>query len=157
MKNEILIDLAILSPEHRKKLDIRIWLYLYILHMISSEDNTVNNWDDKRAAKRLGVTLSTIIRQRKQLELDDYLLYCEEEKELLLLPLQPTMNAKQRLLAVGVEPGPVKNIVTKYSEEYINFHLEWYNETLQKGISRSPGWLVNNIIKNRSLKRQNSS
>lgn len=154
MKNKILIDSTILSPEHRKKLDIRIWLYLYISHILSSEDDTVNDWDDKMVARTLGVTLSTIIRQRKQLELDGYILYSEEDKDLFLLPLQPTMNVKRRLLAVGVEPGPAEHIIAKYSEEYIKFHLDWYSDTLEP---RSPGWLVNNIIQNRSPKKKKSN
>ncbi len=79
-KTWIKLKRGLVEPKHRDKLGIRIWLYLYILDQADWGQGAVINWIDKNAADELGMPISTVRKQRRQLEEDKYI-SCLQKKD----------------------------------------------------------------------------
>lgn len=61
------------DPQHRIKMGMKIWLYLYILDRADWETGKINNWRDQDAADEMNMPLRTIRDQRQGLEEEKYI------------------------------------------------------------------------------------
>ena len=57
-----------MQPEHRTKMGIRVWLYMFIIDQADWETGQVLDWKDQAAADELGMPLPTLRQQRQELE-----------------------------------------------------------------------------------------
>lgn len=62
-----------LSPEHRQRLGIRLWLYLHIRDKANWEAGYTYGWKDKDEAEDFGMPWRTLQEHRQQLEADGYI------------------------------------------------------------------------------------
>jgi hypothetical protein len=60
--------------EHREKMGIRLWLYLYILDLADWGSGAIEGWTDGMASEDLGMPVDTIREQRRQLASDGYII-----------------------------------------------------------------------------------
>lgn len=67
-KTWIKVKRGFLQPEHRTRMGIRVWLYLYIIDQADWETGSVLEWKDKDASDELQMPLSTLRQQRQELE-----------------------------------------------------------------------------------------
>lgn len=67
-KSWISIKRGFLQPEHRLKMGIRVWLYMYIVDQADWDTGKVMDWRDKDASDELEMPLSTLRQQRQELE-----------------------------------------------------------------------------------------
>lgn len=67
-KTWIKVKRGFLQPEHRTKMGIRVWLYLFIIDQADWETGTVLEWKDKDASDEMQMPLSTLRQQRQELE-----------------------------------------------------------------------------------------
>lgn len=72
-KTWIKLKRGIIEPEHRKKLGIRIWLYIHMLDIVDWATGTIDDWTDANAAKAMDMPKRTVEKQRQKLEEDGYI------------------------------------------------------------------------------------
>lgn len=63
----------VVDPKHREALGIRIWLYLYILDRTNWAQGAVLEWRDRDAADEMEMPLTTLRKQRVELEVAGYI------------------------------------------------------------------------------------
>ncbi len=72
-KTWIKIKRGLLKPEHRERLGIRIWLYMYMLDKVDWETGKIYGWKDKDEAEDFGMPWRTLQKQRQEIEEADYI------------------------------------------------------------------------------------
>ncbi|KKN73374.1 hypothetical protein LCGC14_0400770 [marine sediment metagenome] len=72
-KTWIKLKRGLLEPEHRIRLGIRIWLFMFMLDSADWPTGIIPEWTDRNAADELAMELVTIRKQRRQLEEDGYI------------------------------------------------------------------------------------
>jgi len=77
-KTWIKIKRGLLTPEHREKLGVRVWLYLYMIDRADWDAGAIYGWKDKDEADDFGMSWRTLQQQRQQLEADGYIT-CEQK------------------------------------------------------------------------------
>lgn len=61
------------DPEHRMKMGIRVWLFMWLVDHADWENGLVMEYTDKWAAEEMDIPARTIEGQRQQLEKDGYI------------------------------------------------------------------------------------
>ena len=72
-KTWITVKRGLLDPKHVDRLGIRFYLYLYCLDQANWEQGKVLFYRDRDASDELGISISTIRKQRVKLEEDGYI------------------------------------------------------------------------------------
>lgn len=72
-KTWIKIKRGLLTPEHRNKMGVRIWLYMHMIDRVDWETGVIYEWRDKDEAEDMGMPWRTLQDQRQQLEADGYI------------------------------------------------------------------------------------
>jgi DnaD/phage-associated family protein len=72
-KTWIKIKRGLLTPEHRNKMGVRIWLYMHMIDKVDWETGVIFEWRDKDEAEDFGMPWRTLQDQRQQLENDEYI------------------------------------------------------------------------------------
>ena len=67
-KTWVKIKRGFLQPEHRSKMGIRVWLYMFIIDQADWDTGIIYDWTDKNAADELGMPINTLRQQRQELE-----------------------------------------------------------------------------------------
>lgn len=76
-KTWLKIKRGLLEPEHRERMGVRVWLYMYMLDIVDWGTGTIEGWTDKEAADDFGMEFRTLQAQRQQLQADGYIT-CEQ-------------------------------------------------------------------------------
>lgn len=72
-KTWLKIKRGLLEPEHRERMGVRVWLYMYIIDNVNWETGTIEDWTDQKAADDFGMEIRTLQSQRQQLQADGYI------------------------------------------------------------------------------------
>jgi hypothetical protein len=72
-KTWIKIKRGLLKPEHRRKLGVKVWLYMYMLDKVEWETGIIEGWKDKDEAEDFGMPWRTLQKQRQEIEEDGYI------------------------------------------------------------------------------------
>ena len=67
-KTWIKVKRGILEPKHREQMGSAVWLYLYMLDIVSWDTGCIINWKDAVAAQELDLNIETVRRSRRKLE-----------------------------------------------------------------------------------------
>jgi hypothetical protein len=93
-KTWIKIRRGLLTPEHRNKLGIRIWLYLYMIDRTNWETGKIFEWRDKPEADDLEMPWRTLQQQRQQLENDGYIA-CKQVQQSQEITINNWINPRE--------------------------------------------------------------
>jgi len=135
-KTWIKVKRGFLQPEHRTKMGIRVWLYLYIIDQADWETGCVLEWKDKNAADELQMPMSTLRQQRQELEELGYITCIQQgysQKILIMKWIDPRSYGGEELnKPEGNDEGKVESNNkgnNKGTEKSVPLHINHISQT----------------------------
>jgi len=92
-KNWIYLKRGLLTPEHVRRMGVRLWLYLYMCDGADWPTGVYEDWKDRFAADDLGMPEATIRDQRARLSLDGYVT-CKQTQHGLRVTILKWVNPR---------------------------------------------------------------
>lgn len=92
-KNWIYLKRGLLTPEHVRKMGIRIWLYIYMVDNPDWPTGVIEGWKDRFAADDLGLPEATVRDQRARLVTDGYIT-CKQTQHGLRITILKWVNPR---------------------------------------------------------------
>ena len=90
----IKIKRGLLESQHREKMGVRIWLYIYMLDIVNWETGIIENWKDAEQAELFGMEYRTLQAQRQQLKIDGYIT-CEQNFQGQRITIHDWVNPRE--------------------------------------------------------------